>query len=320
MMRRERAAGINSGSHYTVLFFSAYFIYYAAYCIFSSYTVLFLTERAYSAMVCGIITSLTFLANLLMEPVGGYITDTFLPTRRYFLLLIGMISALCIPCLLHLPDTSLGNRRKQEEKEKSLSFFQAFHTLVQNRRFLFWLGIITFYWFSHRLVGSFLSLIIVELGGDAETYGNVCGAGAAVEFAGLMLLAFAWKKKNSHALLGMAIALITNLLRPLCFQLFSGTWALYLGQMLQCASFAFYMSVSVECFAEAADERLRSFSISMGLTVSSVVGTVLANLVGGRLCDMFHPGILILVSFALGFLNSAVFFAERLYHSMEKHG
>ena len=57
MMRRERAAGINSGSHYTVLFFSAYFIYYAAYCIFSSYTVLFLTERAYSATVCGIITS-----------------------------------------------------------------------------------------------------------------------------------------------------------------------------------------------------------------------------------------------------------------------
>lgn len=225
-----------------------------------------------------------------------------------------------IPCLLLLPDTSLGNCRKQEEKEKSLSFFQAFHTLVQNSRFLFWLGIITFYWFSHRLVGSFLSLIIVELGGDAETYGNVCGAGAAVEFAGLMLLAFAWKKKNSHALLGMAIALITNLLRPLCFLLFSGTWALYLGQMLQCASFAFYMSVSVECFAEAADERLRSFSISMGLTVSSVVGTVLANLVGGRLCDMFHPGILILVSFALGFLNSAVFFAERLYHSMEKHG
>ena len=395
-MRRERAAGINSGPHYTVLFFSAYFIYYAAYCVFSSYTVLFLTERAYSATVCGIITSLTFLANLLMEPVGGYITDTFLPTRRYLLLLVGVISALCIFCtkymdqpwlmlpgmvlsagivypfsqlmdawvnisrekqpnliysrvraggsigyavmsviggyyfkhrgwdgyflvqmviflfmipfLFLLPDTSLGNCRKREEKEKNLSFFQAFHTLAQNRRFLFWLGIITFYWFSHRLVGSFLSLIIVELGGDAETYGNVCGAGAAVEFAGLMLLAFVWRKKNSHAFWGMTIALVTNLLRPLCFQLFSGTWALYLGQMLQSASFAFYMSVSVECFAEAADERLRSFSISMGLTVSSVVGTVLANLVGGGLCDTFHPGILILVSFAVGILNLGVFF------------
>ena len=81
MMRRERAAGINSGPHYTVLF---------------------LTERAYSATVCGIITSLTFLANLLMEPVGGYITDTFLPTRRYLLLLIGVISALCIFCTKYM--------------------------------------------------------------------------------------------------------------------------------------------------------------------------------------------------------------------------
>ncbi len=82
--------------------FLSYFICMFAYCIFSSYTVLFLTERAYSATVCGIITSLTFLANLLMEPVGGYITDTFLPTRRYLLLLIGMISALCIFCTKYM--------------------------------------------------------------------------------------------------------------------------------------------------------------------------------------------------------------------------
>ncbi len=40
--------------------FSAYFIYYAVYCVFSSFIVLFLTEQGYSATVCGIITSLTF--------------------------------------------------------------------------------------------------------------------------------------------------------------------------------------------------------------------------------------------------------------------
>ena len=82
----------------TVLFFSAYFIYYAAYCVFSSFSVLFLTEQSYSATVCGIITSLTFLANLLMEPVGGYITDTFLPTRRYLLVCIGIVSMMCTFC------------------------------------------------------------------------------------------------------------------------------------------------------------------------------------------------------------------------------
>ena len=82
----------------TVLFFSVYFIYYAVYCVFSSFIVLFLTEQGYSATVCGIITSLTFLANLLMEPVGGYITDTFLPTRRYLLVCIGIVSMVCAFC------------------------------------------------------------------------------------------------------------------------------------------------------------------------------------------------------------------------------
>ncbi|MDD6075017.1 MAG: MFS transporter, partial [Clostridium sp.] len=272
------------GVHYTVPFFSAYFIYYAAYCVFSSYTVLFLTERSYSATVCGIITSLTFLANLLMEPVGGYITDTFLPTRRYLLACIGAVSLLSvfctkfmdqpwlmlpgmvlaagitypfsqlmdawvniskekqpdlvysriraggsigfavmsvlggyyfkyrgwndyflvqmvlfllmIPFLFLLPDTSLGNRRKKGDKEeKNLSFGQAFRVLAKNRQFVFCLAVSTLYWLSHRPVGSFLSLIIADRGGDAGIYGSVCGAGAAVEFASLMLLASFWKKE-----------------------------------------------------------------------------------------------------------------------------
>ena len=79
----------------TVLFFSAYFIYYAVYCVFSSFIVLFLTEQGYSATVCGIITSLTFLANLLMEPVGGYITDTFLYRYR--------INGVCLLHKIHVP-------------------------------------------------------------------------------------------------------------------------------------------------------------------------------------------------------------------------
>jgi len=68
------------------------------------------------------------------------------------------------------------------------------------------------------------------------------------------------------------------------------------------------MSASVECFAETSDERLKSFSISIGLTISSVIGTVCANLAGGKLCDLFHPGSLILLSLILGSIN-LLFFA-----------
>ena len=212
-----------------------------------------------------------------------------------------------MPFLILLPDTRLGNHRKKGEAEKSLSFVQAFQQLVKSRRFLFCLTISTLYWFSHRPVGSFLSLIIAERGGDAELFGNVCGVGAAVEFLSLLLLAYIGKKKTYPALWGMAAALGTNLLRPICFQLFGGEWSLYMGQ-IQSVSFALYMSASVECFAETSDERLKSFSISIGLTISSVIGTVCANLAGGKLCDLFHPGSLILLSLILGSIN-LLFFA-----------
>lgn len=151
-------------------------------------------------------------------------------------------------------------------------------------------------------------MIIAERGGDAELFGNVCGIGAAVEFLSLLLLAYIGKKKTYPALWGMAAALGTNLLRPICFQLFGGEWSLYMGQILQSVSFALYMSASVECFAETSDERLKSFSISIGLTISSVIGTVCANLAGGKLCDLFHPGSLILLSLILGSIN-LLFFA-----------
>ena len=101
--------------------------------------------------------------------------------------------------------------------------------------------------------------------------------------------------------------IIWNLLRPICFQLFGGEWSLYMGQILQSVSFALYMSASVECFAETSDERLKSFSISIGLTISSVIGTVCANMAGGKLCDLFYPEFLILFSFLLGSMNLLFF-------------
>ena len=132
----------------------------------------------------------------------------------------------------------------------------------------------------------------------------------------LLLLAYIGKKKTYPALWGMAAALGTNLLRPICFQLFGGEWSLYMGQILQSVSFALYMSASVECFAETSDERLKSFSISIGLTISSVIGTVCANMAGGKLCDLFYPEFLTLFSFLLGSMNLLffilVFLKERL--------
>lgn len=389
----RECSGLSGRRRYALPFFSVYFLYYAGYCVFSSYIVLYLTERSYSATVCGIITSLTLLANLLMEPIGGYVTDTFLSTRRYLTACIGIVSLLCIFCtvfsgrpflllpamvlsagimypfsqlmdawvnmsrevepglvysriraggsigfaamsvvggyyfkyngwdhyfllqmalflamapfFLLLPDISLGNQRKGEER-KRLSPAEVFRVLAENRRFCFCLLVCTLYWFSHRPIGSYLSLLVAVRGGDAGTYGSICGVGAVVESLSLLVLPWILKRREACPIRCLTAALAADLLRPLCFLLFPGIWSFYLGQMMQSVSFALFYSASLECFAETADRRIRSFCISFGLTASSVAGTVMANLLGGILCDALGAGFLVLLSLSVAAVNLAV--------------
>ncbi|MEM5780197.1 MAG: MFS transporter, partial [Lawsonibacter sp.] len=91
---------VKAAPRYSTPFFASYFLYYAGYCVFSSYVILYLTDKGYSAVLCGLVTSLTLLANLAMEPFGGYVTDTFLSTRKYLAFCIGLIAALCVFCTL----------------------------------------------------------------------------------------------------------------------------------------------------------------------------------------------------------------------------
>ena len=81
-----------------VPFFWAYFFYYAAYAVFSGNAVLFLTERGFSAAVCGAVTSAMLVLSLVMQPAGGYITDTFCSTRRYLAGGILLFMVLCCWC------------------------------------------------------------------------------------------------------------------------------------------------------------------------------------------------------------------------------
>ena len=150
-----------------------------------------------------------------------------------------------------------------------------------------------------------------ERGGDAGTYGNVCGAGAVFEFLCLLLMSRGSILKKPGML--MPAALLTDLLRPLCFLAFPGLMPVYAGQVLQSLSFALYYTASVEGFLHTSDPRIRSFSISTGLSLSSALGTAGANLSGGRLCDLYGPGILPEICFAAAAANLL------LYHTIKKN-
>ncbi len=380
-------------------FFWAYFFYYSGYAVFSSYVVMYLTEKGMDASVCGIVSSLMMILNLCMEPAGGYVTDTWLSSRKFLILcsgglmalflaahlLAGFIPALLclivltagiaypfsqlmdawveiaketepslvysriraggsigfavtsviagylfrsygfglyfllqavlflmlLPFLFVLPDIPPSNVSSSGKSvsKPGISFLSAFQILLQKPVYVFWLVSCTLYWFTHRPIGSFLSIIVTARGGNPSTYGNICGVGAAVEFLFLMFLGrqLAGRDRAAAAYRLMQGAVIVNFLRPLCILFLPGTIPLYAGQILQSFGFAFYLSGSVECFRLAAEEKIRSFSISMGLAVSSVVGMTAANLLGGALCDHLGVQALPVLSLTAAGINGIIF-------------
>lgn len=378
---------------YTGAFFCAYFLYYAGYALFSSYMVSYLTQRGMSATICGLVTSLTLLVNVLIQPIAGYLTDTCLETKRFLTLSIAVVclfgfintgfaandlisivlivisaafsypfiqlmdawvncsgevddqlvysrvraggsigfagastaagyyfhaygygnyfllQAACflaiLPLLYRLPTLPMGNCREPSCKEEPrIDFFQSFAILLRIPQFTACLLLFSLYWMSHRSIGSYLALIADSYGGGDRLFGNICGVGAVAESLMLLIIAKLSRHLSLRQILTGSILLCA--VRPMLLQTHSVP-LLYIGQIIQSVSFALYFTASTACFTKFADPRIRRFSISVGLTSVSVIGTVSANFIGGMLFDLHGMAGSIHMSLLLSAVNVLVF-------------
>ena len=392
----------------TIPFFLTYFVYYAGYTVFSSYIVYYLTGLGYSATFCGIVTSLSLAANFMLQPVGGYLTDTYVSVKRYLMFSAGIVIVLCILCtilvrrpmlcmalliltagiaypfaqlldawttgsmefdsqlvyswvraggtagfgimsaaagvyfkkfgwdsffliqaglficlfpLMHyLPDTVSGNSTMRPcpadepgtgptgpgSGKRRLNLVEAFASLTGRHSYLLLLTSCTLYWFGHRPVGSYLSIIVEECGGNSATYGMVCAVGAAAEYITLILVARLLTSCSISLRTRLAAACAIEVFRPLLLFLFPLKPVLYAAQILQSFSFGFFYSANVEGFKKTAVPELFNFSVSFGLMFSSVFGTMLANLTGGILCDHFGTRSLMILCIAASLVNFSI--------------
>lgn len=390
--------------HYTWTFLCTYFLYYSGYALFSSYLVSYLAQRGMSAAVCGAVTSLTLLVSVLMQPVAGYLTDTYLTIKQYLKLSVAIICILCllntafasntpvsfalivvsagffypfiqlmdgwvtcsgevddrlvysrvraggsigyavaavaagyyfgvlgydsyfllqaacfiaiVPFLKRLPILKMGNRCQTEGEGPRLGFFQSFAILLKIPSYRACLLLFSLYWMSHRPIGSYLALITASFGGGDLLYGSVCGVGAAAEFLVLLAIAGTSSQISERQMLTGAILLCAA--RPMLL-LAGSVPLLYLGQITQSISFALYFAASTACFTRFADPRIRSFSISVGLTTVSVVGTVGANSLGGILFDQYGTAGSIGLSLLLSLINMLVLILVSRVLFREKH-
>ncbi len=210
-----------------------------------------------------------------------------------------------------LPDIIPKNRRVfskaliKSQESQTITFLQSFSMLITNQQYRIIVVFFLLYWLSHRLVGSYLALIIQSRNGDAGLYGLVIGAGAVTE--AIVMIVFA-TRSNLFSLEQMfKLSLLTACIRPLILLLTDNVALLLIAQIIQSISFALYYVSSIEILHQLSDQRIRAFSITVGLSLTNVCGTIIANLMGGLLCDVFETGSVIISSIVFTIINAACF-------------
>lgn len=224
--------------------------------------------------------------------------------ERFGTALIFQIQALfCVVflVLLHwLPQVSMHNRRS---RVRTIPPLRSFQLIWRDRGFRFAVVLLLLHWLTHRLMGSYLALLIQAIGGSTAVFGVVVGLGGFAE-AVIPLFGARWIRCCPVRRL-LAICLALNFARPvLCLlSIPFGTGFFAAGQILQSIGFSIYFTASVECLSRLAPVQVKNTAISLGLALSSLLGTVLANFAGGVLVQWFGALSLVRPTLVLALLN-----------------
>ena len=72
------------------IFMPLYFFFYnAAYCLSFGFIVSYLNANGYESGFVGLVMTLCALLNMVSQPVFGYISETFIPTKYLMLAICG---------------------------------------------------------------------------------------------------------------------------------------------------------------------------------------------------------------------------------------
>lgn len=69
-----------------ICFYALNVFFFASSSLYFGFIVMYLTANGYNSFQCGVINTLISLTSLLFQPIAGYITDTFISTKKYIML------------------------------------------------------------------------------------------------------------------------------------------------------------------------------------------------------------------------------------------
>ena len=206
--------------------------------------------------------------------------------------------------LLIAPKIPEGGAKEEKPAGRSLlSFVRA------NRLFCLQLAGTVLIYFAHNTIYSYLINITRNVGGDTATMGFFSGYMAAIEIPVMLLFTRLFGKKDSGRLL--CFAFIFFVLKSAAIAAAHHVWSLSLAFLLQAPSFALYTAAIVPYVQKTIAQEDAAKAQSLTYTVT-VLGSVLASLLSGRLYDRFSVFTTLRIACAVCLAGAGIaFFAVR---------
>lgn len=190
-----------------------------------------------------------------------------------------------------LPDLPLKNRGTHAQDTpaangvpgEKVPFLTAMKVLSTSKSYLFVIVVVLLFHISNKPIGIFFSLFVQDRGGNSAQFGLAIGLGALIEGVIMVFVGRMLRRFKIEAVFTLSLGL--NVLRCLIVVFTQGVVGLVASQILQSACFAIgYISI-VEYFSRVSPAHIRTTAMTFGLAFTGGMSALIANIVGGMLCD-----------------------------------
>ncbi len=155
---------------------------------------------------------------------------------------------------------------------------------MKYKRFMLLLVAIALTFISHTLINNYFIQIIEPIGGNTKDMGTAIGIAAFVELPAMSLFMLLIRKFKCSSILRFSFVFF--LIKAIVTLLAPNIWIIYVAQLIQFPSYAFFIPASIyyvnQVICEADHVKGQAF-----ITVAITISGCLSSVVGGTLLDQF---------------------------------
>ncbi|CAM3103596.1 MFS transporter [Streptobacillus ratti] len=189
------------------------------------------------------------------------------------------------------------------ELELKTNFIDFFH---KYNKFCYVLLGMVFVFFTHTTLNTFMRNILESLGRGSEEVGIGFMLSAVVELPAMFYILKLNQKFGYSKLLKISsIAFLTKVIITYATLLTGNITLFYIAQITQFAGYAIYVPVSVYYTNHIMEEKDRIKGQAY-MAVSATIGSILGNLLGGKIIEIYSLNFMLLTSLILSFIGTVI--------------